>query len=506
VSERARPLSSAQRGRLIGGVRWLHRSVGTLLGLLMASWFASGAVMTFARYPEWSERERVASAPPLAADVEVPAELQALVDAGALADGSRLRLAALEGQPTWQLLAADGPNRAWRAAAPWMLSPVSEARARREAERRLALTSDGVETVVAPDQWTVGRSEPADFPLRRVFFADPAATQVYVSSRTGEIVQHSTQRERLWCWLGAIPHWIYPAILRRQRALWRVSVLVLAGLGLALTSSGLAAGLWARRAQRQSLGSADSSPPMAAGNVYLRWHQRLGLWFGLFASSWLFSGALSLEPFHWSGPGPSALVLARLHAAPPANLAGLIQPVLDLCRSQLQVRELDIAALGGGLFAVCRNATRTRLVDLSTAPLRSSERLTAERMRELLATFPGAELGAYDAPDAYYYPTHSQPIALPYLRLDLHDESDSTFYLDPVQVSVVSHMTGRKRLERWLYHGLHSFDLPRFYSRRGLWRSALIGAMAVGVTLSALGLWMPLRRWRRRRRGRGSRS
>ena len=233
----------------------------------------------------------------------------------------------------------------------------------------------------------------------------------------------------------------------------------------------------------------------------MRWHRRLGLWFGLFASSWLFSGLLSLEPFHWSGPGPSAFVLARLHAAPRANLSRVIGPVLELCRSQLQVRELEIAALGG-LFAVCRDATRTRVIDLSAAPLRASERLSAERMRALLAAFPGAQLGAYEAPDDYYYPTHSQPIALPYLRLDLHDECASTFYLDPARVSVVEHMTRRKRLERWLYHGLHSFDLPQFYARRGLWRGALIGAMAVGVTLSALGLWMPLRRWAGRR-GRG---
>jgi hypothetical protein len=496
VFGRAQPLSS-RRGWLIRRIHQLHRWLGSMLALLLASWFASGAVMTFARYPEWSERERLASAPPLAAKVDVPPELQVRFGAGALADGSRLRLSSLEGASTWQLMAADGPSRAWRAAPPWTLPLLSETRARGEAERRLGLVSRRVETVTAPDQWTVGRSEASDYPLWRVFFEDAAATQVYVSSRSGAIVQHSTRRERIACWLGAIPHWIYPALLRRERALWRTSVFVLAGLGLVSTAAGLVAGLHARRARRAS----DRAEPMSAQNAYLRWHQRLGLCFGLFASTWLLSGALSLEPFHWSGPGPSRALLATLHASPRPRLAPLVQSALDLCRSELQVRELEVAALGGGLFAVCSDATQTRVIELTATPLRASQRLDPARLASLRTAWPGASLGRYDAPDDYYYPTHSQPaLALPYLRLDLHDDRQSALYLDPMRASVVAHMTGRKRLERWLYHGLHSLDLPQLYSRRWLWRSAMIGAMALGVTLSALGLAMPLRRLVRRRR------
>ena len=46
--------------------RWMHRthrSVGGVLSLLIATWFASGAVMTFADYPRFTEAERLVLAP-----------------------------------------------------------------------------------------------------------------------------------------------------------------------------------------------------------------------------------------------------------------------------------------------------------------------------------------------------------------------------------------------------------------------------------------------------------
>ena len=46
---------------------------------------------------------------------------------------------------------------------------------------------------------------------------DNAATWLYVSSGTGQVVRDVTRKERVWNWLGANLHWIYPVQLRKHR-------------------------------------------------------------------------------------------------------------------------------------------------------------------------------------------------------------------------------------------------------------------------------------------------
>jgi hypothetical protein len=169
----------------------------------------------------------------------------------------------------------------------------------------------------------------------------------------------------------------------------------------------------------------------------------------------------------------------------------------------LAVKELEIAGFAGTLLAVCSGANgQTRVVDLHEPSLSARPGLALDRMRALgaeLAREPGAfELELRKAPDAYYYPTHADPlIANPYVWLSLHDAERTAFYIDPARASLVGHFTARKRLERWLYHGLHNLDFAPLYAQRGLWRSVVLAAMLAGFSLALLGLLMRARRTRR---------
>ena len=231
----------------------------------------------------------------------------------------------------------------------------------------------------------------------------------------------------------------------------------------------------------------------------MRWHQRLGLGFGALASTWLFSGALSLEPFDWaSSDVDPARPLYDIQAS--AALEQQLTRALAHCRSQLQgVRELELLALGH-LYALCSDArAQTRLVDLEDPALAAHARIPHAQLAALALRLR-AELTVHDAPDAYYYPTQRRPIALPYARLSLHDEADSALYIDPARARVVAQLDTRKRLERWLFHGLHSWDFPVLYRWRALWQGVLLAAMALGLTLALLGGLIVVRRQRLTRR------
>ncbi|HET9947891.1 MAG TPA: hypothetical protein VFQ22_03080, partial [Longimicrobiales bacterium] len=53
------------------------------------------------------------------------------------------------------------------------------------------------------------------------------------------------------------------------------------------------------------------------------------------------------------------------------------------------------------------------------------------------------------------------------------------------------------RLNRWLYHGLHSLDFPGFYASRPFWDVTIIVLSLGGLVLSATTL---LPGWRRTKR------
>ncbi len=46
-------------------------------------------------------------------------------------------------------------------------------------------------------------------PLWKVSLSDEAGTHPYAPSSTGNTVLNTTRSERLWNWLGSVPHWLY---------------------------------------------------------------------------------------------------------------------------------------------------------------------------------------------------------------------------------------------------------------------------------------------------------
>src|SRR5690606_9709389 len=79
------------------------------------------------------------------------------------------------------------------------------------------------------DQWTVAGRYDSHRPLWKATLADKQGRTLYLSSRTGAVLLETTASERFWNWLGSVPHWIYPTVLRQNGEAWRQVVLWLSG-------------------------------------------------------------------------------------------------------------------------------------------------------------------------------------------------------------------------------------------------------------------------------------
>jgi hypothetical protein len=98
--------------------------------------------------------------------------------------------------------------------------------------------------------------------------------------------------------------------------------------------------------------------------------------------------------------------------------------------------------------------------------------------------------------DAYYY-DRSRELPLPVLRVRYDDRRRTWLYIDVLRGTAVRKEESLTRVNRWLYHGLHSLDFPPLYRRRPLWDIVVI-VMSLGGLASVVTAATPA--WRRVRR------
>ncbi|HZS12905.1 MAG TPA: hypothetical protein VFA38_11690 [Nitrospirales bacterium] len=352
----------------------------------------------------------------------------------------------------------------------------------------LGIAADRVrylEELRTADQWTVGQA--IDMPVHKLTADDGHGTELYVSESLGEVVLMTERRDRALAWIGAIPHWWYVAAFRRQAALWRFSILSASAGGALLAALGLVVGI------------------AQAGSRYrgaMRWHYRAGIVFGVFAVSWLASGWLSLQPWNWAPVGDAAdgieAALGRTPIDVQGSLPAIAERAADFGRAaDGPIKEIELTNRFGDPAYIVRTDT-TRAV-LSARTLRPLPPVTPEEVKARIEanapTFAVATstwLTGYDS----YYRDRASP--LPVVRIDLRDADATSLYVDSMTGAAVATFTRRQRVERWIYHGAHSLDVPFAYSHRGLWRAIVIALCTGGAVLSGTAAMMTVKRFGRR--------
>ena len=270
-----------------------HLYLVVLFPALFVMWFATGIVRMYSPYPAIDSEQKLRSLPPLdwtRCTVSARAALDAAgIDASSPVSVRSMRLGMLGDRPVWRL--ADREQRVHTvfadrlAVVPALYSITGADVAMQFARATSPQLPASVHAVYAgmltePDQWTLEQPIPAQLPMLRFDLTDADATRLYVSSAGAEIVTGTTRRGRALAWLGAIPHWIYPTLLRRHVREWSWFVIIVALLGTLMSVTGVAVGLWQWRwrAHRRRDGQALSASPYR--DVMMPWHHVTGLVFG----------------------------------------------------------------------------------------------------------------------------------------------------------------------------------------------------------------------------------
>jgi hypothetical protein len=458
-------------------------------------WFLSGIVLMYCDYPVVNDEMRLAHLPALDAEKIHFSARGAAVKAQFQPDS--VVLSSILSRPIYRLqkrqkisvVYADTnecfrgftEEEARKVAGEWVHQPPSQAHL-------------DIKQITEDDQWTVQQEYRAYRPLWK--FSWPTGEETYVSDVTGEVVQYTTPASRLGAYLGAIPHWLYITQLRRDAAAWRLMVIWLSGIGTVMTVSGLVAGAWMYSpSKRYRYRGTHSGIPYKG---QMRLHMILGLVFGLATFTWILSGMFSMTPIRWPANPIEARVRQGLLGGEwntsdfenwsPVN-------ALESMKHVLHPRQLELSYLNGepvylAIESPSKTAVASRLIGVADSV--DPQRLRNAIMRAI-APYSILESRIVRKYDAYYVDREGRK-RLPVLFVRLNDPQGTTLYID-MHSGRISQSYGRwARWNRWIYHGLHEFDVPWLYLNRPVWDAVVLSLMTGGTWLSVTGVIVGWRR------------
>jgi uncharacterized iron-regulated membrane protein len=472
---------------------WAHRWTGILLCILFAIWFVSGVVMMYVPFPSFRAEERVALAAPIRWDMVRIGPDAVLERHGQSEFPDDMRLEMTGGEPVYRFSGGDG-RQAYSARTGQAIGPVDAREAMRIA-RMMTGTKPDSATLVERDQWVVTKAFARLAPFWRVRMADGAGTDIYVTRKTGEIVQNTDRWERFWNWLGAVPHWIYFEALRVYQEPWRQTVIWTSGIGVIGSILGIWIGiLRVRLSKRYKSGS------VSPYRGWMKWHHIAGLVGGVFLVTWVFSGWISMSPFGGLGEGDTRSIGERYTGPPAPRFA--TTDLSRLSQTAAGAGELRFDFVDGRpvILAYGKNGKPTALDGVTAQALHSGRAEIEARARSAVVGGQLVRATLLTRQDAYWYAIgdpRRDARPLPVWRFEFDDPHRSWLYVDPRTGLLVGQSNDGRRAYRWLFSALHSFDLPILIENRLIRDGLMILLSLAGLIISVSGVivgWRYLRR------------
>ena len=462
-------------------------------------WFLSGLVLIYTSFPHASREDRFLYLQPFSqSDFE---SIQLLPDS----IKGKIELEKQGNKPVYRLYSGRRAQKVYDARSLKLISDFSEEACRTVAADFLGHSISKTEQLTELDQWMPWSYYEPLLPIYKCFGNDPAHTVVYVSSKSGSIVQQTNSNSRWAARLGAIPHWIYFRSLRLKAQLWSTVVIWLAGVGVFVSLTGIIAGfIRLRKRKKQILHGGNHITPYK--KFWYKWHHLTGFFFGLFVFTFVLSGLFSMTDL------PEWLVPVHSEFSPKKSWNKAVNSGADFQHSpsaiwqalenNAGIRKISWKnSLGKSAYWVYYADFRQPEVYLSTpdsiykqAPFSLSE---VEARAKTISSNTAFSVVAQTEYDNYYQESGMSYHPLPVYRIDWQDAGHNQLFVNPTTGEAIASFNQSEKIHRWLYRGLHTFNLKFLLQNEWLRKALLIflslGGLAVSVSGLVLG-WNWLKR------------
>ena len=472
----------------------IHRILGFMLSILFLVWFLSGLVMIYHTFPRADRADKRAKMDLLSVD-DLPS-LQIIEKR--IPEGETIKNITLNsylGQTVFHIRTDKGGYDI-PADSTETLPVIDCERIKKTASLWCAAPVLKVDSLYSLDQWIPFGSLKKEFPIYKFYFSDPEQHELYISSKSGEVLQYTDKDSRLWAWLGAIPHWVYFASLRQDAELWIKVVVWLSGIGCIMCIAGIYLGIRDfRLARKRRLVSPYKK-------FWYKWHHIIGTIFGLFVLTFTFSGMMSLARVQDWG------LRAKLDINPIQELREKAPSPLDypLDYREIiqaypgQIRQLEWGNFGDIPFYTIQTDTDDIVINANAKQNITPLNLSAEDIRSVLSSIHGTDcvmdIILSDSYDTYYI-SRKRALDLPVWKVTIEDIDHSCYYINPAN-GQYRYVNTPARWNHWMYPALHSLNIKILVDNPVLWNIVMWGLMLGGTFVSLSGVWLGIRLFRRK--------
>ncbi len=350
-----------------------------------------------------------------------------------------------------------------------------------------------IETISAEieyDQWIVSNRYDPYRPFYRVEFDDVERTKIYISSHNGQVLQETTRSQRLWNYFGAVVHWIYPTVIRKNWTLWDQLVWWLALAGIVSAITGITLGI---------IKSIRARSGWSEYSGWMYWHHIGGLFVGLFVLGWIFSGWLSMDHGRiFSKPNPTIMQTKAFNGSSLSIDAQRLASLESV--TSFNTKEIEFRIIADVPFLLSKSSKEKFQVWLLSSEgnwqLQKSGLSKQLIQTAIQSAWPNSEIidvAKISSDDIY---AHLREGSMPSsaLRVVLSDDQKTWIHVDKYSGEIISVMNSGRRLYRWLFNGLHSFDFPGLISRPILWYCVILAFLGLGFLFSTTGAILGVRR------------
>jgi hypothetical protein len=468
----------------------LHRLLGSGLSLAFVVWFISGFVMLFSGFPHANKESQFTRQKVFVENDSITSILHESTPT--LLDG--LSLEKVNQKPVFRISYSDGNKKLVDAKT---LKPIHSINSSeldeivkqhyKSAVQKKIILSDF-------DAWIPWSHYKKYFPIHKYYLADSEHSVIYMSERTGEIVQETTRKQRWLARFGAIPHWYYFKSLRLKKELWIKVVVWVSGIGSIMCLFGIILGFYRYRKRKKNKNSGIFSFSPYKKKWY-KWHHISGFFFGLFTFTFVFSGMMSLQKVPEKIiPVETGMNYPKVWNENIHQINDFKLPVNKLFENEQlkSVRKVDwiFSIKGSPCYLVySNNFYQPVIVDASQSDSLKILNLTLKDIEnEFQEKFKGVQYTCQNltSSDGYYMQSKRHPF--PVIKFTINNKDKTWIYINPYSLKLIKTYNKNTRLRRWLYKGLHSFDFKFLVKNNWLRLSILILLSIFGTIISISGV------------------
>lgn len=341
-----------------------------------------------------------------------------------------------------------------------------------------------IDTLYELDQWIPFSKYEKELPIYKVHYNDQQNSCIYILSKSGEVIQSVNRSQKIFAWIGAIPHWLYFKPLRVHRDLWIYTVISLSALACIMLIAGFVAAIPKRKYKR---------------GVYKN-HKISGIIFGTTALLWSFSGMMSLTsiPSSWFGSNAAPRFVANDSIKSSHFLLSINKVISNLDKKTKLVSMRCFGSLpyykitdskGESIYIDARDSNRIERVNIDQEFIENYIKNSCG----VDTSFTCELLEEYDN----YYIDRKKRLPLPVYKISIDNQWKSTIYISKYSCETKE----MNRASRWnfiSYQALHSLRFKLLITNNFVWYSLMFIFLIGGTYLSYTGLQLTIK-WIKRK-------